>query len=121
MSIRATTEPVLLPGGGWKYVPIGGSFTPGIIDHYPEGPGETRPFEPPFSLDSFGSGIVPPIIRPKSSFENLPYSPRNEISMNPGSFNIPNFGSTGPGPLATSLFGIGGLIAGKYLGKLFNR
>ena len=54
MSIKATTEPMYFPGSGtWKQVPINrGPGTPGIIDHYPEGPGETRPWEPPFSMGS---------------------------------------------------------------------
>ena len=55
MSIQATTEPMFFPGSGtWKNVPIESYFGPGIIDHYPEGPGETRPFEqrfPPFISD----------------------------------------------------------------------
>jgi hypothetical protein len=118
---RATTEPVLLPGGGWKYVPIGGGFTPGIIDHYPEGPGETRPFEPPLSWGGFDGGIVPPIIQPGTSFQNGPYLRRNEMPMNPGSLNIPIVGGGGPSVLATALLGAGGVLAGKHLGNLFNR
>ncbi len=55
MSIKATTEPMYFPGSGtWKQVPIRTGFgTPGIIDYYPEGPGETRPWEPPFANDPF--------------------------------------------------------------------
>jgi hypothetical protein len=54
MGIKATTEPMFFPGSGtWKQVPINRGFgTPGIIDYYPEGPGETRPWEPPFSMGS---------------------------------------------------------------------
>ena len=64
MSIRATTEPMYFPGSGtWKQVPINrGPGTPGIIDHYPEGPGEKRPWEPPFSNNigyDFGLGTNP--------------------------------------------------------------
>ena len=44
MSIKATTEPMFFPSSGtWRNVPIKSGFTPGIIDYYPEGPGETRP------------------------------------------------------------------------------
>jgi hypothetical protein len=63
MSIKATTEPMFFPGSGtWKNIPINTGFgTPGIIDHYPEGPGETRPFEPP--LNGFPSGGYDMVLR----------------------------------------------------------
>lgn len=60
MGIKATTEPMFFPGSGtWKQVPINRGFgTPGIIDYYPEGPGETRPFEPPMStIGQTGFGL----------------------------------------------------------------
>ena len=51
MSIKATTEPMFFPGSGtWRNMPINTGFgTPGIIDYFPGGPGETRPFEPPLN------------------------------------------------------------------------
>ena len=104
MSLHATTEPVFFPGSGiWKQVPISRRTfgTPGIIDHYPEGPGETRPFEPPMSTIGqtgfgFGTGFA--------------------LGTNP-------FGGGLMGNLAGQhplWGGLGGLI-GVGLGKIFNK
>ena len=103
MGIKATTEPMFFPGSGtWKQVPINRGFgTPGIIDHYPEGPGETRPFEPPMSTIGqtgfgFGTGFA--------------------LGTNP-------FGGGLTGNLAGQhplWGGLGGLI-GVGLGKIFNK
>lgn len=117
MSIRPTTETIMLPGGGWRNVPIGGGFTPGIIDHYPEGPGETRPFEPWFNNTSFSDPEM--VLRFPQT--RMPGQRPNEIPLNPGSLNIPTVGATGPGILASTLLGAGGLLAGKFLGNLFNK
>jgi hypothetical protein len=118
MNIRATTEPLLLPGGGWTNVPIGRGFTPPIIDHYPEGPGYTRPFEPPLSWDFSENKTIPSIIDPGTSFKFGRYPRRNEMPMNPGSLNIPTIGAENSSILGTALLGLGGALAGKFFGKI---
>jgi len=93
MSIQATTEPMFFPGSGtWKDVPINTGFgTPGIIDHYPEGPGETRPFEP---WQRFPGPLTLPLPNPTPKQVDP-----NEI-FNP--------------------FGFSGGLAGKYMGMGMN-
>ena len=145
MGLHATTEPMFFPGSGiWKQVPINrGRFgTPGIIDHYPEGPGETRPWEPPFSMGSrmptiFG-GMGPRI---DERYGYIPGAdPRNaELVLRYPQTRLP--GQTGfeigdGFALETDPFGGGmvGNLAGKYglwgglgglvgagLGKIFSK
>lgn len=117
MSFLPTTETIMLPGGGWRNVPIRSGFTPGIIDHYPEGPGETRPFEPWFN----NSSSFDPEMVLRFPQTRIPGQKPNEIPLNPGSLNIPTFGGFGPGPLAIALTGLGGALAGKFLPNLFKR
>ena len=141
MSLHATTEPMFFPGSGiWKQVPISRRTfgTPGIIDYYPEGPGETRPWEPPFSMGSrmptiFG-GMGPriderygyiPGADPRNAEMVLRY-PQTRLPGQTG-FEIGDGFALGTQPFGGRLAGqspilgaLGGLI-GAGLGKFFGR